>query len=136
VINEGTLAFFRQNHRAVLATTRRDGRPQLSPVVHAVGEDGRILVSTRAATAKARNIARDPRASICALSSEFFGRWSQLDGTASIVGMPEAMALLRFTYTQISGEHPDWEEFERDMIAQGRVILAITPERSVPPTPG
>ncbi|MGH9104861.1 MAG: pyridoxamine 5'-phosphate oxidase family protein, partial [Acidimicrobiales bacterium] len=44
---EEALAHFRQNHRAVLATRRRDGRPQLSPVVHAVGNDGRIMVSTR-----------------------------------------------------------------------------------------
>ena len=76
---------FRQNHRSVLATRRRDGRPQLSPVVHAVGIDGRILISTRSAAMKARNIGRDPRVSICALSDAFFGKWAQVDGTAAIV---------------------------------------------------
>jgi PPOX class probable F420-dependent enzyme len=130
------LSFVMDNHRAVLATFRQDGRPQLSPVVCALGNDGRILISTRAATAKARNLMRDPRASICVMNNQFFGQWAQFDGLATIVQQPEAMSLLRFTYKQISGEHPDWDEFDRDMIAQGRVVLAIEPERSTPKTAG
>ena len=130
------LQHFRQNHRSVLATRRRDGRPQLSPVVHAVGIDGRILISTRSAAMKARNIGRDPRVSICALSDAFFGKWAQVDGTAAIVDLPEAMPLLRFYYSQISGEHPDWDEYERDMVSQGRVILAIQPENAGPDVAG
>jgi PPOX class probable F420-dependent enzyme len=126
------LAHFRHNHRAVLATRRRDGRPQLSPVVQAVGKDGRVLVSTRPETAKVRNIKRDERVSICALDDGFFGGWAQLDGAATIIPLPKAMSLLRFVYTQIAGEHPDWEEFERDMIAQDRVVIAIEPRRAGP----
>jgi PPOX class probable F420-dependent enzyme len=130
------LDHFRQNHRAVLATRRRDGRPQMSPVVQAVGNDGLILISTRTAAIKVRNIVRDPNVSICALSDSFFGKWVQVDGTASIVEMPAAMALLRFTYVQISGEHPDWAEFERDMIAQHRVAIAIKAEDAGPDVSG
>lgn len=120
--------FLKQNHRAVLATRRRDGTPQLSPVVFALGEDGRLLVSTRAATAKASNVQRDPRVSVCAISDSFFGEWAQIDGQATVIEMPGAMALLRYTYQAVAGEHPDWEEFERDMVAQGRVVLAIVPD--------
>jgi PPOX class probable F420-dependent enzyme len=127
---------FRQNHRAVLATRRRDGRPQMSPVVQAVGNDGLILVSTRTGAIKVRNIIRDPNVSICALSDGFFGKWVQVDGTASIIQMPAAMALLRFAYAQIAGEHPDWAEFERDMIAQHRVAIAIKPESAGPDISG
>jgi PPOX class probable F420-dependent enzyme len=130
------LDHFRQNHRAVLATRRRDGRPQMSPVVQAVGNDGLILISTRTAAIKVRNIVRDPNVSICALSDSFFGKWVQVDGTASIVEMPAAMALLRFTYVQISGEHSDWAEFERDMIAQHRVAIAIKAEDAGPDVSG
>ena len=127
---------FRQNHRSVLATRRRDGRPQLSPVVHAVGDDGRILISTRSAAMKARNIGRDPRVSICAISDAFFGKWAQIDGTAAIIDLPQAMPFLRFYYLQISGEHPDWEEYERDMVSQGRVIVAVQPESAGPDLAG
>jgi PPOX class probable F420-dependent enzyme len=130
------LAHFRENHRSVLATRRRDGRPQLSPVVHAVGDDGRILISTRSGAIKARNIGRDPRVSICALSDGFFGKWAQVDGTATIIGLPEAMPLLRFYYAQISGEHPDWDEYERDMVSQGRVVIAVEPESAGPDVAG
>jgi len=133
VIDEETLRFFRENHHAVLATFRRDGSLQLSPVVEALGEDGRILISARAFTAKVHNILRDPRVCICGFTNKFFGHWSRVDGNASIVRMPEAMALLRFIYVQVAGQHPDWEEFERDMVAQGRIVIAIQPERSKPP---
>lgn len=119
--------FLRANHRAVLATRRRDGRPQLSPVVFAVGDDGRLLISTRSATAKARNIVRDPRVSLCVLSDGFFGQWAQVDGEASVIELPEAMEVLRSVYRTVAGEHPDWDEFERDMVAQGRVVLAVRP---------
>jgi PPOX class probable F420-dependent enzyme len=126
------LAFFADNHRAVLVTRRRDGRPQLSPVVQAVGDDGRILISTRTGAAKVLNIKRDPRVSICALNDNFFGKWAQVDGTASIIALPEAMAVLRWVYSRIGGEHPDWDEFERDMVAQRRVIVAISAESAGP----
>jgi len=130
------LEHFRHNHRAVLATRRRDGRPQMSPIVQAVGNDGVILISTRTGAIKVRNIIRDPYVSICAIGDGFFGKWAQIDGTATIIQMPAAMALLRFTYVQISGEHPDWAEFERDMIAQRRVAVAIKPESAGPDISG
>jgi hypothetical protein len=50
--------------------------------------------------------------------------------------MPEAMTLLRFTYIQVAGEHPDWDEFERDMISQARVVIAIKPESAGPDVAG
>ncbi|HTT91615.1 MAG TPA: TIGR03618 family F420-dependent PPOX class oxidoreductase [Acidimicrobiales bacterium] len=130
------LEHFRHNHRAVLVTRRRDGRLQMSPVVQAVGNDGRVLISTRAPAMKVRNIRRDPAVSICALNEAFFGKWAQIDGRAAIVEMPEAMALLRLTYVQVAGEHPDWDEFERDMIAQNRVVVAIKPESAGPDVAG
>lgn len=130
------LEHFSHNHRAVLVTRRREGRLQMSPVVQAVGNDGRVLISTRSGAMKVRNITRDPEVSICALNESFFGKWAQIDGAATIVAMPEAMALLRFTYLQVAGEHPDWAEFDRDMMAQGRVVIAIQPESAGPDVAG
>ncbi len=130
------LELFRHNHRAVLATRRRDGRPQMSPIVQAVGNDGLILISTRAGAMKVHNIMRDPRVSICAMNDNFFGKWAQVDGTAKIVAMPDAMALLRFAYVQVAGEHPNWDEFERDMVAQRRVAVAISAESAGPDRAG
>ena len=66
-------AYLATNHRAVMATFRRDGRPQLSPVVTAVDAQGRVVVSTSATSAKAKNLARDPRVSLCVFPDAFFG---------------------------------------------------------------
>src|SRR6266566_7037483 len=72
--------FMRVHHRAVLATSRSDGRPQLSPVTVGVAEDGRVLVSTRETAIKTKNLARDPRASLCVMNDRFFGEWLQAEG--------------------------------------------------------
>ena len=40
--------------------------------------------------------------------------------------MDELVAL----YRQISGEHPDWEDYRSAMVADRRLILALHPERA------
>jgi PPOX class probable F420-dependent enzyme len=128
--------FLRHHHRSILATPRSDGRPQMSPVVHAVGDDGRVLVSSREPAYKVRNLRADPRASLCAIQDTFYGDWVQVDGTAEIVSLPEAMDLLVSYYRQISGEHPDWDDYRAAMVRDRRVIIAITVERAGPDRSG
>src|SRR5947207_8030392 len=100
--------FLLENHRSVLSTFRRDGDPQMSPVVHAVDDEGRICISTREPALKVKNLRRDPRASLCGLNDKFFGQWLQVDGTVEIVPLPEAMPGLTAVYRAIAGEHKDW----------------------------
>ncbi len=124
--------FIRENHRAVLATFRNDGRPQLSPVTVGVDEAGRVVISSRETAYKVRNLRRDPRASVCVINDAFFGPWVQVDGTATIVSLPEAMEPLVEYYRAISGEHPDWDDYRRAMEQQRRVIVRIDLERAGP----
>jgi PPOX class probable F420-dependent enzyme len=128
--------FLRRHHRAVLATTRADGRPQLSPVVAAVDEDGRILISTRETAVKTRNLIRDPHASLCVMNDGFFGEWIQADGTAEVVHLPDALELLVDYYRKISGEHPDWDDYRTAMQRDRRVIVRITITRAGPDISG
>jgi PPOX class probable F420-dependent enzyme len=128
--------FARGHHRAILATTRADGRPQLSPVSVAVDDDGRILISTRATAVKTKNLARDPRASLCVISDGFFGEWIQADGTAEIIHLPDALELLVDYYRRISGEHPDWADYRTAMHRDRRVIVRLTIERAGPDVSG
>jgi PPOX class probable F420-dependent enzyme len=130
------LEFVRRNHHAVLATTRSDATPQLSPVLVGVDGDGRLLVSTRETAAKTRNLRRDPRAHVCAFTDRFHGSWVQVGGTAEIVSLPEAMNGLVEYYRGISGEHPDWDDYRRAMEAEGRVLIRITPTSAGPLTSG
>jgi PPOX class probable F420-dependent enzyme len=123
------LAYVRDHHRAVLATARADGRPQLSPVVTAV-VDGMVSVSSREPLAKVRNLRRDPQVSITVFPDQFFGPWVQIDGAAEIVALPEAMDGLIAVYRAIAGEHPDWDEFRAAQQEQQRVLIRIRPERA------
>ena len=124
--------FVRANHRAVLATTRRDGRPQLSPVTCGVDDDGRVVISSRETAVKATNVRRNPHVSVCVLDDGFYGDWIQIDGRAEVVALPEAMDALVDYYRGISGEHPDWDEYRNAMTRERRVIVRITPERAGP----
>ncbi|NYI07981.1 PPOX class F420-dependent oxidoreductase [Allostreptomyces psammosilenae] len=121
--------FLRDRHRAILLTTRSDGRPQGSPVTCGLDDAGRIVVSTYPERAKARNARRDPRASVIVLSDDFDGPWVQVDGTAEVLDLPEALEPLVDYYRCIAGEHPDWDEYREAMRRQGKSLIRITPER-------
>ena len=124
--------FMRVHHRAVLATRRSDGLPQLSPVTVGVAEDGRVVISTRETAMKTKNLARDPHASLCVMNDGFFGEWVQADGTAEIIHLPEAMEMLVDYYRSISGEHPDWDDYRAAMERERRVLVRITVTRAGP----
>lgn len=128
--------FLRGNPRAVLATFRRDGRPQLSPVVATVDDAGRVMVSTRATAVKVRNLRRDPRVSLCVFPEQFFGPWVQVEGDAEIVALPEAMDLLLDYYRRISGEHPDWADYRAAMEREQRVVVRFDITRAGPTVSG
>jgi PPOX class probable F420-dependent enzyme len=129
-------AFLRVHHRAVLATMRADGRPQLSPVSATVDDEGRVLISTRETAVKTRNLRRDPRASLCVMNDGFYGEWIQVDGTVEIVPLPEAMEILVSYYRSISGEHPDWADYRAAMERDRRVIARISLTRAGPDISG
>ena len=128
--------FIGKNHRAVLATFRRDGTPQLSPVTADVDSDGMVVISSREPAYKVRNLRRDPRASVCVMSDTFFGPWMQIDGTATVVSLPEAMEGLVDYYRQLSGEHPDWDDYRAAMKRDRRVLVRIAIERAGPDRQG
>lgn len=128
VERDALVAFLRSRHRGILVTTRRDGRPQLSPVTMGVDEEGRVVVSTYPDRAKAHNAARDERGAMCVLSDDFGGEWVQVEGCLEVVEQPEAIEALVGYYRSISGEHPDWDEYRRAMVAQGKVLLRLTIE--------
>ncbi len=123
----------RSQHHAVLATSRRDGTPQMSPVAATVDPEGRVVVSSREAAYKVRNLRRDPRAWLCVLPDGFFGgQWIQVEGLAEIVSLPEAMEPLMDYYRSVAGEHPDWADYRAAMEREQRVVIRISPTRAGP----
>jgi PPOX class probable F420-dependent enzyme len=128
--------FVREHHHAVMLTYRRDGGPQMSPVACGVDAEGRVVVSTRETAIKAQHLRRDPRVTLCVLSDGFFGEWVQVEGTAEIVHLPEALEPLVDYYRSVSGEHPDWDDYRAAMERDRRVILRMTVERAGPDVSG
>ena len=129
------LEFVREHHNAVLLTSRRDGSAQLSPITCDVAGDA-IVISTRETALKVKNIRRDPRVSLCVLADAFYGSWIQVDGTAEIVSLPDALELLVDYYRGLRGEHPDWDEYRAAMVTDQRCILRITVARAGPDASG
>ncbi|MFD3957907.1 MULTISPECIES: PPOX class F420-dependent oxidoreductase [Streptomyces] len=130
------LAFVRPRHRAVLLTTRADGRPQGSPLTCGVDGVGRLVMSTYPERAKTRNAKRDERVSVIVLSDEWDGPWVQIDGTAEVLDAPDSVEPLVEYFRNISGEHPDWDEYRAAMVKQGKSIIRVTPERWGPVATG
>ncbi|MFJ4202200.1 PPOX class F420-dependent oxidoreductase [Streptomyces sviceus] len=130
------LDFVRPRHRAILLTRRADGSPQASPLTCGVDDSGRIVVSTYPERAKTRNAKRDPQVSVIVLSDDWDGPWVQVDGTAEVIDSPESVEPLVEYFRNISGEHPDWDEYRAAMVKQGKSIIRVTPVRWGPVATG
>ncbi|WP_199552044.1 PPOX class F420-dependent oxidoreductase [Streptomyces sp. N35] len=130
------LDFVRPRHRAILFTRRQDGSPQASPLTCGVDDLGRLVMSTYPERAKVRNAKRDERVSVLVLSDDWDGPWVQIDGTAEVIDSPASVEPLVEYFRNISGEHPDWDEYRAAMVEQGKSIIRVTPERWGPVATG
>ncbi len=128
------LGFVGERRNGVLTTLKADGRPQLSNVLYRLGDDGLIRISVTDGRAKTKNLRRDPRASLH-VSSDDFWQYVVVEATAELApvaaspGDPAVDELVEY-YRTLSGEHPDWDEYRRSMVAEGRLIVRLHPERA------
>jgi PPOX class probable F420-dependent enzyme len=119
------------NHRGVLATLKRDGRPQLSHVAYMLDDDGLIKISVTKVRAKTRNAIRDERVSLSIIGDDWY-RYVVIEGRAQIIE-DDPLPLLRHVYVGISGkEHPNWQEFDEAMVRERRVVMAISIDQMYP----
>ncbi|HTZ13024.1 MAG TPA: PPOX class F420-dependent oxidoreductase [Mycobacterium sp.] len=140
VFDDKLLAVIADNSLGVLATVKRDGRPQLSNVSYYF--DARhvtVQVSVTEPLAKTRNLRRDPRASLL-VSSDDGWSYAVAEGAAELT--PPALArddetveALITLYRNIAGEHPDWDDYREAMVTDRRVLLTmpITHVYGMPP---
>jgi PPOX class probable F420-dependent enzyme len=133
---EEARAYVRANHHAVLATMRRDGTPQMSPVACAVDDAGRVVVSSRETAVKTKNVRRHPQAWLCVFPDSFFGGFVQVEGAVEVVSLPEAMDGLVDYYRAVGGEHPDWDEYRAAMEREQRVLIRLDLTRAGPDVAG
>jgi PPOX class probable F420-dependent enzyme len=125
---DDALSFAAARRNGVLVTLKRDGRPQLSNIVYDLA-DGVARISITADRAKYANLRRDPRASLYVSRDDFWG-YVVLEGDAELTSVPQAtdddtVDQLVELYRTISGEHPDWDDYRRAMVADRRVLVSI-----------
>ena len=122
--------FVREHGRGVLVTLRRDGRPQLSNIMYLPGTDHTVRISVTADRAKTNNLRRDPRASLHVTREDFYA-YVVLDGMVALspaAAAPDDQVVEELVemYRSAQGEHPDWDEFRRAMVADRRVVATLS----------
>lgn len=135
----------RATHQSTLTTIRRNGRPQISNVLHVVGSDGLIRISTQADRAKVPNLRREPWTALHVNGENFFS-YVVIDGSATLSAVAQdptdaVVEELVDLYRSSLGEHPDWDAYRRAMVSEQRLVIRIEPERAygmvqLPPTSG
>ncbi|HKY08480.1 MAG TPA: TIGR03618 family F420-dependent PPOX class oxidoreductase [Candidatus Binatia bacterium] len=129
--------FLIQHHWGILATRRKNGQLQMSPVTVGLDAQGRAVISSRETAYKVNNLRRDPRAALCAITSSFHGEgWVQINGSAEIISLPNALEALVYLHRQAYGEHKNWAEFHERMVREKRVIIRIDIETVGPKVRG
>ena len=128
------LEFARTTTKSVLTTVRADGRPQLSNVLHVVGDDGVIRVSITTDRAKYVNLRRTPWAALHVTSDDFWA-YAVLEGDVTLSDVatgPDDPAVEELVahYRAGVGEHPDWDDFRAAMVRDGRVLVRLRPTRA------
>jgi PPOX class probable F420-dependent enzyme len=124
------LEFANGRQNGVLVTLRRDGRPQLSNITYGVTDDV-IKISITATRAKYFNLVRNPQASLYVTREDFWA-YVVIDADAELSAVPTkpddpAADELVAYYRALAGEHPDWDDYRRAMVADKRVVVTLKP---------
>ena len=121
--------FLAEHHHAVLATRKKDGGVQMSPVTSGLDAQDRVIISSRETAYKVRNLRRDPIASVCVFTAAFHGGgWVQVNGSTEVISLPQALEGLIHLQRQVYGEHKSWPEFRARMERERRVVIRIVIE--------
>jgi PPOX class probable F420-dependent enzyme len=128
------LTYVRARRNGVLTTIRANGRPQLSNILYLPAEGDAFRISITDSRAKTANMRRDPRVSLY-VPGDTFWQYVVLEGTAELTPVAadphdDTVEQLVDYYRTGSGEHPDWDEYRTTMVADGRLICRVHPERA------
>lgn len=131
---DALLALLHEQRTGVLATLKRDGRPQLSNVSFTYDDATRLIrISATDGRAKTRNLRRDPRASFY-VTTPGLRTYLVVEGDAEITPVAAdphdaTVEELVEVYRAIAGEHPDWDEYRAAMVADRRLVISVRARR-------
>jgi PPOX class probable F420-dependent enzyme len=115
---------------AVLATGRADGSPQQSMIGYAVDDEGRLVISAKAYTAKWKNAVRQPKVSVTVPDGRahlvIYGDAETIDAD------PLRAELTADVFAAMSGaERMDPAALVDSLNEQQRTVLRITPTKTM-----
>jgi PPOX class probable F420-dependent enzyme len=131
---EQALQAARDTHQSILVTLKSDGKPQLSNVLHIVGDDGVIRISIHTGRAKYKNLQRTPWAALHVNGPTFWG-YAVLEGDVTLsepAAAPDDATVQELVdlYRGISGEHDDWDDYRAAQVSEHRLVVRLTPTRA------
>ncbi|MEP6814108.1 MAG: PPOX class F420-dependent oxidoreductase [Marmoricola sp.] len=131
---QSAVEFARTRAKSVLVTQGKNGRPQLSNVMHHVGTDGVVRISITTSRVKYQNLVREPWAALHVTSDDFWS-WVVIEGDVEVTPVatdPDDATVEELVqlYRDQAGEHPSWNDYRASMVADGRVVVRITPGRA------
>ena len=120
--------FLAEPRNIMVATIRRDGRPQMTP--NWFFWDGeRFYISTTKTRQKYRNLKRDPRVQLVLDEPSGF-RTVLIDGTAEIwEDLDRALPFFKRITEKHTGRTPDDAALRERLVREQRVLLVIAPEK-------
>ncbi len=124
--------FLQAPRHAVVGTNRADGPPQLSPVWY-VYQDGHFYISVGEGSAKHRNLARDPRISVCVDGCYPDYRTIIVYGTAQVVEADNPLQE-KMRWRIIRQYHESDEEARQYLEAMQEevsVLIVVTPDKII-----
>ena len=126
----------RNNNRGVLAAKAPGGRIHQSPILVAVDDAGRAIISSRETAYKVKYLRRDPWVQLCVFTHGFFGDWIFVEGSAEVLSLPEAMDPLIDYYKRFPDDNPPWDEYRERMRREKRVLIRMRLDRVGPDNQG
>lgn len=128
------MAFVAARRQGVLATAGGRGHPHLTNILYSVTGDGTIEISVTGDRVKTRNLRREPRCSLYVVGESFweFAVVEALSELTDVAQAPDDQVVdqLVALYRRLGGEHPDWDDYRRAMVAEGRLVARLRPLRA------
>lgn len=126
--------FAREQRQTVLVTMRSNGRPQLSNVMYAVGDDDVFRISITAERAKYANLQREPWAALHVTQVDFYA-YAVIEGDVTLAPVAAAtddatVDELVELYRSLVGDHDNWDDYRESMVTDRRTVVRLTPTRA------
>jgi PPOX class probable F420-dependent enzyme len=120
-VDDKVREFLEKNHGAVMATTKKDGRPHLARIDVGL-VDGKLWSSATQTRVRTKHLRRDPRATLMVLDDSTPYRWLGLECDVTILEGDDAPELNLALYRTIAGEPTDLDEYLEAMVKEQRLI--------------